>query len=194
MFQAMNTIERRIYQLAKPYLTVRYNDLHTRVALQYALGLLKQLEGDRRVIGPAIILHDVGWIRVPEEQFRQWCSNPSDESLVRIHEQESVKIARAILSEVDYDNSLRDEVLRIIAVHDTGGDALSTNEKIVRDADVLYRYSKTGFRTSLRTFGLMPEERLEQLESRLDKWLIMPVSREIAREQLEQRKREAEAS
>lgn len=189
----MNSIEQRIYQLAKPYLTVRDNDVHTQVALDYALGLLKQVEGDRRVVAPAIILHDVGWIRVTEEQFAQWRLDPDDRSLVRIHEQESVKTARGILDEVDYDSSLVDEILRIIDIHDTGGDASSVNEKIVRDADVLWRYSKTGFWITVELFSATPQERLERLESRLEEWLFMSVSKEMAREELEERRRDVKA-
>ena len=190
----MNAIEKRIYRLAKPYLSFRNNDRHTQIALDYALALLKQVGGDRRVVAPAIILHDVGWIRVPKEKYAQWRLNPDDRILGGIHEQESVKIAKGILEEVNYDASLIDEILRIISIHDTGGDPSSINEEIVRDADVVWRYSKNGFWTTLELFNVKPAERLERLESKIEEWLFMNVSKEIAREQLAERRREAEVS
>ena len=65
----MHAIEERIYQLAKPYLTVRHNDIHTQIALDFAVRLLKGGKGDRRVVIPAIILHDVGYSRFSDEML-----------------------------------------------------------------------------------------------------------------------------
>ena len=189
----MNAIEEKIYQLAKPYLNFRNNDVHTQIALNQALELLERVGGDRHIVVPAILLHDVGWTKVPKEQFEQWRSNPSDKDLDRIHEQEGVKIASSILQDVNYDSTLAEEILRIINVHDTGEDAKSLNEKIVRDADVLWRFSNNGFWTTLEMFEVTPQERIERLESMLEEWLFMSVSKEIATKQLAERKREVEA-
>ena len=189
----MNAIEKRIYQLAKPYLDLAFrdNDTHTQIALDYALTLLKQIEADRNIVAPATILHDVGYSRMPEEKYNQWRSNPEDVALCKIHEQEGVKIAKGILEEVNYNASLIDEILRIISIHDTGGAPNSINEEIVRDADVLWRFSKNGFWTTLEIFDVTPEERLIFLESKIEEWLFMDISKEIARKQLSERRREA---
>ena len=190
----MKAIEKRIYQLAKPYLAFRNNDIHTQIALDNALTLLKRVRGDRRIVVPAIILHDVGWINVPEEKYTQWRSNEDDITLARIHEQEGVKIAKAILEEMNYDTSLTDEILRIIYVHDTGGIPTSINEKIVRDSDALWRYSKVGFDITLEMFNVTPEERLKLVESKIEEWLFMNISKGIARKQLAERRREIETT
>ena len=190
----MNAIEKRIYELAKPYLTVRENDLHTRVAFDLALDLLGRVGGNRRVVGPAIILHDVGWFKVPAHLLEQWRAEAADnESITRIHEEEGVKIAKGILEEVGYDSSLASEILRIIDCHDTGGDPQSVEEGIVRAADVLWRYSKDGFGVMIRVFSSTPVEMLERLESGLDEWFFIPVSRQLAEDALEEWKREVAA-
>jgi hypothetical protein len=187
----MDAMDKRIYELAKPYLTVRENDLHTRVAFDLALELSGRVGGDRRVIAPAIILHDVGWFKVPAHLLEQWRAEAAANDLItRIHEEEGVKIAEGILEEVGYDSSLVSEILRIIDSHDTGGDPLSVEEEIVRAADVLWRFSKDGFGIMVWTFNSTPVEMLERLESGLEEWFFIPVSRQMARDALEERRRE----
>lgn len=191
----MNVVEKEIYRLAKPYLTVRDNDIHTRVALQCALKLLKYVEeADRRIVGPAIILHDVGWFMFPKDQFNQWRQDPDDNTINRIHEQEGVKIARGILKKVGYNERLIDEILSIVDRHDSGGEAKSVNEKVVRDSDALWRYTRTGFRVSQKTLKSTPADFIERLESKLDQWLFMPITKRLAREQLEERKQQIRTS
>jgi hypothetical protein len=189
----MDAMDKRIYELAKPYLTVRENDIHTRVAFDLALELLRRVGGDRRVVAPAIILHDVGWFNVPTHLLEQWRAEAADNDLItRIHEEDGVKIAEGILEEVGYDSSLVSEILRIIDSHDTGGDPQSVDEEIVRAADVLWRYSKDGFGVMVKMFRSTPAETLERLESGLDEWFFIPVSRQMAKDSLEERKQEVE--
>ena len=187
----MDATEKRIYELAKPYLTVRENDLHTRVAVDLALGLLQRVGGDRKVVVPAIILHDVGWFNVPASVIEEWRGTMHhDHAISRIHERESVKIAEGILKEVGYDGSLVNEILRIIDCHDTGETPQSLDEEIVRAADVLWRYSRDGFGVLLRLFNHKPAEMLEELELALEEWFSVPLYRQMAEEALEERKRE----
>ena len=188
----MNAVEKRIYKLAKPYLVVRENDIHTRVATELALELLKHVGGDRRVVGPAIILHDVGWFNVPSE-LDKWRNNPENSALIKPHEIEGVKIAKRVLEEVGYDSSLVNEILHIIGSHDTGGAPQSVNEEIVRAADVLWRYTKNALGVMVRLFNSTPAEVVERLESNLNEWFFIPVSKKMAIHELEERKREVAA-
>ena len=59
-----------LFRLAEPYLNVRDDLLHTRVAHQYALDLLEKEAGDKKIVEPAVILHDVGWSRLKPEEIK----------------------------------------------------------------------------------------------------------------------------
>jgi hypothetical protein len=189
----MDAIEEKIYLLAKPYLITRDNDIHTQIAVDCALRLLETGKGDRRVVLPAIILHDVGWFRVPEAILPLAFGPKADMSLNRIHEEEGVKIATSILREVGYDSSQVAEILQIIDGHDTRADAISVNDEVVRDADKLSRYTESEFWSMVKKFKRTPEETLRALELLVERWFFMPVSREMAREELKQRRQEIEA-
>ena len=52
------------------------------------------------IVIPAILLHDVGWTAVPEEQQGRVFGAIKDQSLLRFHEIEGSRIAGEILSAV----------------------------------------------------------------------------------------------
>jgi hypothetical protein len=198
----VNAVEERIYQLARPYLTTKHNDkpariahndAHIRIALDFAFRLLEGGKGDRRVVVPAIILHDVGWNRVPDEILDKAFGPKADMSLLRIHEEEGVKIAKSILAKVGYDSRYANEILQIIDGHDTRAKAISIDDEIVRDADKLSRYSRSAFWLIVEGLGVTPEEICRALELMVEQWFSMSASKEIAREELEQRRREYHA-
>ena len=191
MNEGLSAIEERIYQLAKPYLATRENDAHTQRALDFALRLLKTEKGDRSIVVPAIILHDVGWSQLQEDVMLKAWGPEKDESLTVIHEKEGAKIAAGILRQVGYDSSKVNEILQIIDGHDTRQDAISLNDEIVKDADKLTRYSKS-FWFIVESFGYAPLEFYERLKAFSEEWFFLPVSREIAGEELRQRRREIE--
>jgi hypothetical protein len=189
----MNAVEERIYQLAKPYLNTRLNDVHTPIALDLALRLLEKVKGNRHIVVPAIILHDVGWSRLPSEILTKAFGPGADRALTRLHEEESVKIAKSILAEVGYPCQYADEILQIIDGHDTRTNAISNDDEIVRDADRLSRYSRSLFWLEIEQLGLIPEERYRRLELKVEQWFSLSVSKEIAREELRRRQRELHA-
>jgi HD superfamily phosphodiesterase len=192
MYIDFNPIEEKIYQLAKAYLlTIRNDDLHVRNALDFAFKLLETEHGDRGIVIPAIILHDVGWIEVPEDIMSKAFGPAADISLTRIHEEVGVKIAANILEEVGYDGSNASEVLQIIDGHDTRENPLSINDKIVKDADKLTRYSKC-LPIFASVLGLSTREYCVYLESLGEHWFFLPSSREMARVELKHWQREIE--
>ena len=185
-------VAERIYQLAKPYLATRGGESHVQIVLDFASRLLETRRGDRGVIIPAVILHDIGRSAIPQEkESRAWGLN-LDPGLLRLHEVEGVKIARSILQEVGYDESKVNEILQIIDGHDTRAKAISINDEIVRDADKLTRYERQLFRRFNETFGWSAEDSCQVLESYIEEWLSLPEAKEIAREELKQRRQEIE--
>ena len=114
-----------LWDEAKPYLDVRNNDEHTLVAYGVAKALLAQLpEAEQDVVLPAILLHDVGWKRIPPDLLLAAIGrNPTRKDLVFEHERHSVVIARDILTR--HGVGRVEEILAIIDGHDTTQEARS---------------------------------------------------------------------
>ena len=66
------------------------------------------------------------------------------------------------------------------------------NDRIVKDADKLWRYTKSGLEIDAERFGETLEEGLGRLRSNITKWFFTDTAREIAWEEV--RKRSAESS
>jgi len=188
----MKAIFKKIYQLAKPYLNTRNNDIHTEICIKFAYRLLEKEGGDEDIVIPAIILHDVGWKNVPQNlQQRAFGPKAIYPKINRIHETEGVKIAKDILEKVHYDAQRIEEILEIIDGHDSRKEAISLHDKIVKDADRLWRISKKGFQVDIERFGETFIGGLNRIRSHLHTWFFTNSAREIAREEIENREREA---
>ena len=131
---------------AKPFLDVRNNDEHTLVAYGVAKALLAQLpEAEEDVVLPAILLHDVGWKRIPPDLLLAAIGrNPTRKDLVFEHERHSVVIARDILTR--HGVGRVEEILAIIDGHDTTHEARSLNDAVMKDADKGWRTTPHGMR------------------------------------------------
>jgi 4-hydroxy-3-polyprenylbenzoate decarboxylase len=177
-----------LYTRARPYLDTRENDVHTRIVYHYARRLLELYpDADEEVVLPAVILHDVGWKAVPEErQLEAFGPHIRNPELQRVHEVEGARIAREILTAVNYDPVKREEIVAIIEGHDTRPTAISLNDQLVKDADKLFRFSETGIRIDHRRFGIELQEYFQILEDRVEKWFFTPEAKQIARESLQQ--------
>ena len=191
----MKAIFEKIEALAKPYLDTRMNDLHTGISARFACALIEKEGGSEDIILPAILLHDVGWKRVPEE-FHLKAFGPKADALEwqRVHEEEGAVIAREILLQVAYDEDKIQEILEIIDGHDSRKDALSLNDRIVKDADKLWRYSKEGFYIDIKRFEETFDRGMKRLESSLEKWFFTDSAKELARQELTQRRQVKDGS
>jgi len=188
----MRTVYQKIWDHAKPHLKTRQNDIHTLSAMEFAYQLLEKEGGREEIVIPAIVLHDVGWEKFPEHlQSRAFGPNGSSE-LNRIHEVEGVKIAIKILEKVNYDPDLIPEILDIIDGHDSRKQGISLNDKIVKDADKLTRYTMDIIRINMKRFNYTFEQFTGWLQSHLDKWMLTDTAKEMARQELKNRLREAE--
>jgi HD superfamily phosphodiesterase len=183
-------IEERIYQLAQVYLlTARKDAIHVRNALHFAFKLLETEPGQRDIVVPAIILHDIGWSEVPEDIISKAFGPSADLSLTRIHEEAGARIAANVLKEVGYDSAKAAEVLKIIDGHDTRESPLSLNDKIVKDADKLTRYSQC-FPVFAGVLGLSLKEYAACLLTLGERWFYLTPSWNMARIELKQWQRE----
>jgi HD superfamily phosphodiesterase len=149
-------------------------------------------KGDEKVVVPAILLHDVGWKAVPEHlQLTAFGPNRSNPEAARLHEVEGAKTARKILEELHYPPEKVDEICRIILGHDSRKRAISRSDRIVKDADKLFRYSRKGMAIDVNRFRTHRGDYLSYLERHIEKWFILSVSRQLAAMELAQRRRES---
>ncbi len=173
-----------IYERAKPYLDTRHNDLHVRISYGFARRLLEEYrEADAAVVLPAVILHDTGWKAIPEDlHLKAFGPKMTDTDLRRVHEVEGARIAAEILTAVGYDPARRDEIVAIIDGHDSRETALSLNDKVVKDADKLWRFSRAAMEIDHRRFGYELREYFAWLGGQVDGWFFTPEAGRMARE------------
>jgi len=189
----MKPIYQKIYEQAKPFLRTRKNLIHTKIALRYALKLLKSEKGDPKVVIPATLLHDVGWSVIPENlHLTAFGPNPSNPKLTKVHEREGAKIARSILEGLHYPPEKVKEICRIVLGHDTRKRSISQSDRIVKDSDKLFRCSRRGMAIDLDRFKVSRSKYLFFLERIIDQWFFTPTAREIAKKEILSRKKERE--
>lgn len=187
----MKPVFEKIRQLAKPFLDTRHNDVHTEISTQLAFDLLEREGGDEDIVIPAIILHDTGWQRVPAElHLKVFGPKATKPELNRLHELEGVKIANEILQVINYNPAISERILEIIEGHDSRRKPLSLNDMIVKDADKLWRYSKSGFYIDGERFGLSHGESLKRLRCYISEWFFTVTAKEMAIEKLSKREKE----
>lgn len=181
----MRDIDYKIFELAKPYLNTRKNDVHIEISCRFAIRLLESEPGDPAVVIPAILCHDLGWSKLSEEQqMKAFGPGEFDHDLGRVHEVEGVKLAQGILREVAYDPEKTAEILEIIEGHDSRLIALSDSDKIVKDADKLWRFAPVGLRIDAERFKLGIMDHAQWLEERIEEWLFTETAKEMALKEL----------
>ena len=180
----MLSIYKDIYALAKPYLNTRQNDIHVEISHRFALRLLEDEPGDPEVVIPAILCHDLGWIKVPEHLQLKAFGPEFDPDLRRIHEVEGVKLARDILNHLNYSPDKTTEILQIIDGHDSRSEAISDSDKIVKDADKLFRFTAKGMAIDIERFRKKRKAYGRWLAGQIDDWFFTNTGRELARLEL----------
>jgi len=188
----MKPIFEEIWRLAKPYLDTRKNEVHTEISIRFAYQLMEIEGGHENIVVPALILHDVGWKKVPQElHLKAFGPKATSAEINRTHEKEGVKIARDILANVKYDTKKAAQIVKIIDGHDSRKKSISLDDSIVKDADKLWRYSKEGFEIDIERFEESYAEGLNRLRNHLTVWFFTNTANKLANEELQKRQKEA---
>lgn len=171
-----------LWEEAKPYLDVRNNDEHTIIAYALARMLLAEIpEADESVVLPAILLHDVGWKKIPPDLLLLAIGRrPTRLDLVRDHELHGVEIAREILERHRPEGVDIDAVCAIIDGHDTEKTAKDINDAVVKDADKGWRSTPHGMRTIAGWYEVPLSEIVLMLEERSNPMMLTPQGRALA--------------
>jgi HD superfamily phosphodiesterase len=148
--------------------------------------LLAEEGANEDIVIPAIVLHDVGWKAIPENlQLKAFGPKAISPELNREHEISGVKTAREILEKVNYDQAEINQILAIIDGHDSRKQAISLDERIVKDADKLFRYTKEALLINTNRFNETIEQAAIRYRSNIDKWFFTDSAKRIAKEELE---------
>jgi hypothetical protein len=178
----------QILKAAEKYMRVRKNDVHIPLSFGYAMRLADfYTKADRDIVAAAIILHDIGWYSIDEEDIFSKGFGPNMmESEVRfLHESEGVRLSREVLSGLDYPEDFIQKVGEIIDGHDTRKFAKSLEDEIVRDSDKLWRFSVTGVSVACDWFKMTPNQYIERLKGGSIHDLHLDKSLEFAKADLE---------
>jgi HD superfamily phosphodiesterase len=165
----------------------RKNDIHIPLSFACCVRLLAHYpQADRDVCLLAILLHDIGWWAISMDEiiaggFRS--DNPLQSDVRYRHEAEGVRLARPLLEQTGWNEAVIAQVLEIIDGHDTRKEPRHLNDRIVRDADKLWRGSVTGIAVACDWFGITPSAYADRLAQQLD-WYETPEGRAMAEAEL----------
>lgn len=180
----------QIFKAAEKYMRVRKNDVHIPISYRYALRLIEKYPNAQADLAAiAIILHDIGWYSIDEEDIfkKGFQSENFMQSDVRyLHESEGVRLSNEVLTSLNYPIEFIQNVGKIIDGHDTRSFAKSLEDEIVRDADKLWRFTTTGVSIACDWFKQTPSTYCNRLETDIIPLLHLPESVEIAKSDLEE--------
>ena len=171
-----------VWLLARPWLDVRSNDIHTLHAYTLGQALLQaHPQADADIALTAILLHDTGWKLMPVEKLTSAIGpNAKYPELQREHEIAGVGIAQDVLASLAWPQARLDRVLAIIDGHDTRKHALSLEDSLMKDADKLWRFTPHGIRTIGGWFEQSTGEIVAMLHSYVVPQLLTEQGRLIA--------------
>lgn len=163
-----------VWRAAEPYMRARKNDVHIPLSFAWAQRLLDHYTAaDRDVCVLAILLHDIGWFTIDNETIinEGFRSDNFLQSDVRyLHEAEGVRLGTEVLRETGWSEVVIAQVCEIIDGHDTRADPHHLNDRIVRDADKLWRNSVTGIAVACDWFAITPGAYADRLVAQFDKY------------------------
>jgi len=161
-----------VWRQAEPYMRARKNDVHIPMSFGWAVRLLDDYpEADKDICLLAILLHDIGWYSIDIEDITEkGFSGPNMlQSDVRyLHETEGVRMGIDVLKTTGWNTDTIAQVCEIIDGHDTRPDPRHLNDRIVRDADKLWRFDVTGIAVACDWFKLTPRAYADRLEIQKD--------------------------
>jgi hypothetical protein len=167
-----------VWRAAEPYMRARKNDVHIPLSFDWCVRLLDHFpEADRDICLLAILLHDIGWWAIDMETIlAEGFRGPNIlQSDVRYrHEAEGVRLATEVLQATGWDASVIAQVCEIIDGHDTRPDPRHLNDRIVRDADKLWRYDLAGTSVGCDWFRETPARNCDRNETILPKFETAP--------------------
>lgn len=192
------------FKIVLPKLHVRCTDVHTAISFSFFDCLLDKYNEekiDKEVIGLALILHDVGWSKLTDEEIAlslgtkgvkvtKESLGPKEKHLV-----EGVKLAKGILDEyfTALSQEKKDLILKAILYHDKPefvNDIKNTvplEVKLLIDLDHLWSFTHEDFWLDTIRKNVDPLTYAKNIEKDIDTYFITKEGKIIARKLLEKR-------
>lgn len=181
-----------VWRASEPYMRARKNDVHIPLSFAFARKLLAIYpKADEDIVSLAILLHDIGWWSIDETDIFEKGFGPNMmQSDVRfLHESEGVRLAREVLEQTGWPEAVIAAVGEIIDGHDTRPEPKSLNDRLVRDADKLWRFTVTGVAVACDWFKMTPHAYADRLEQTGLSQLETEAAFQMAAEELAQTRR-----
>jgi hypothetical protein len=182
-----------VWKAFDKYWRVRKNDVHIPLSFIYVRRLLEAYpQADEDVCVLALMLHDIGWYSIdgPDLIEKAFGGENFMQSDARyFHEAEACRISREILPTLGWGHEVIEQVCEIIDGHDTRAQPRHLNDRIVRDADKLWRFSITGIGVACDWFKLTPAQYALKLEKTNLAQLETEVGRQMAERDLVESRR-----
>ena len=159
-----------VWRASETYMRARKNDIHIPLSYAFARELLRRYpEADEDIVSLAILLHDIGWYSIDMSDIIEKGFGPDMmQSEVRfLHEREGVRMSREVLELTNWPEPIIAAVGEIIDGHDTRPHARSLNDRLVRDADKLWRFTVTGVAVACDWFKMTPRQYADRLEAQV---------------------------
>jgi len=160
----MKEIYKKILEKALPlYEKGREGDVeHIKWLVEVITKYVDESEVDYDILIPVVLLHDVGYSKVPKG------SNPFDLDIRKFHSEEGAKIAEEILEELNYPKDKINEIKRLILKHDNWafGDDFADEPvlRIFTNFDFMWMASEKGFDIVRKFMKKEPKEFYEQIK------------------------------
>jgi HD superfamily phosphodiesterase len=144
---------KKIWQLALPYLEKgKRKDFvtHTKGVIKAMEMILKKEKGDKDLLIPAAILHDVGWAKVPVKIKKSGKKMDKDEAL-RLHIKYAPEIIKGVLDKVDWSKEQINEIIEIVIAHKFVNPRKKVKQLLI-DADNLSDALKEQFYSDAKSY------------------------------------------
>lgn len=130
--------------------------LHSKMVSRAMSELIKTEGGDPDVLIPASILHDIGWVNVPDEKRFPKTEEEKKES-ERLHIEMAPDLIKQILSELDYSEELIERIIKIVISHKSKNPENNEIACMV-DADNLSDTYEESFYSDIISYKSTPEK------------------------------------
>lgn len=190
-----------------PLLSVRTTDVHTATCFSYFDQLIYAYENNhnlkinRLVVGLALILHDTGWSQLSQSEIAASLGisglklNTIASAPKEKHAVEGEIIARQKLTSWEIPPDETNLICQCVRWHDKPQQVSQDGHvppevKLVVDLDHLWAFTHLNFWQDTVRKGISPEEYAANLDTDLEGYFVTQEGKAIAKELLEQRKKE----
>lgn len=197
---------RKFFLIALPQLNVRTTNVHAACSLAFLDRIIELSEQpvNRRVVALGLILHDIGWSVLSNQEIIDSLSDYQGLKLSKTslgpkekHAQEGVKIAKKMLGDFVFDPPLSDEekseIIEAVKYHDDP-EKCSLSGQLVADLDRLWSFTHENFWQDTIRKNVTPDEYLKNLRQDYKTYFTTKAGLKLAEELFKERETEVKIS